>query len=363
MKKLVFFFTLAIISQILTSTAFADEATQGHYRVQVSGDFNNTNDISFSTPEGIHSFSLKKVDADKYLDLQDEQDAFFFKAVHKRRVIGDVNPYAAVEIIDGVMKLNFFGRRTGRAYLLTVSMNRKSAPFIGKLSFVSKNFSSECATLDAHNVSESESKEPVVQAVSRELTLSVDADFHFFKKYKTKGVSSKKAVKKSKNSIRSIINQVNSIYSQQLGISITINSLDVDSLNKRTIKSNNSNNVLEAFRYYTSKSKLAVRSDIYHLFTNNSLSGSVVGLAYVGSTCRTSLGNYAFGLSKLTNPAVQSLVTAHELAHNLGATHIDGTSSIMSPYLTPGKNQFISASISQIFGFIQQYGACLASVQ
>ena len=86
-----------------------------------------------------------------------------------------------------------------------------------------------------------------------------------------------------------------------------------------------------------------------------------MGLAYVGSTCRTDFPNYAYGLSRYTNPAVQALVTAHEIAHNLGATHVEGDNSIMSPVLTGNNNTFIDFSFAQIQNYISEYGTCLNS--
>ena len=165
----------------------------------------------------------------------------------------------------------------------------------------------------------------------------------------------------AKNEIRSIFNRVESIYTLQLGIFVSLKDLQIDSQNKRPYSSKDSERLLEYFRNYTVTRKQLKNADVYHLFTGNVLKESVVGLAYVGSTCRNQYGEYSFGLTAKTNEAMQALVTAHEIAHNLGAVHIDGPDSIMSPYLNSQKTQFIPESIESIQGFVNQYGVCLAA--
>lgn len=354
---------LALILLILTTSSISQAADV--FSVKVSADLKNLSSISFPTPEGVHSFTLSKVDAVKYLAAENESDGQYFKAKHARPVIGNVNTNAAAELTDGTFKLNFFGRRKGRAYQLTVDLTQTARPLIARLSHVGTSFSPECASLDAPKTRAISTSDEVLGSsgkMNREITLSVDADYPFYQKFKLKGQSAAKSIRYTKNYIRSTVNQVNAIYSDQLGIIVKLNALRIDTTNERSISSNDSDDVLESFRYFTDKNKTIAKSDIYHLFTNNRMSGSVVGLAYVGATCRAALGNYSFGLSRLTNPAVQSLITAHEIAHNLGATHIEGDNSIMSPVLSPSKNKFIPISVNQIVDFVFEFGACLEAV-
>lgn len=367
---------LLILGFVLVQPAFAESP----YYIKVSstldagallqGSSAKRFKLSFNTNEGRHSFELEEVDAGISLGGS-EAGSRFFKARQLRKSIKEtVNTRAAADINDGLLELNFFGRRSGRPYLLTVDLEQNNGELSGKLSHVSSFFSQDCATHD-HNIAQPLSS-IVEQAVSvaaigkREMSISLDADYSFFQAQSRRRIAGRAKRKVSKtssarHSIRSIINRVNSIYSDQLNISIKVNSLKVDNKNTRSTSSRNASNVLNNFRDYTVLNDHLKKSDIYHLFTANNLSGSVVGLAYVGSTCRSSLGNYAFGMTRQTNPSVQALVTAHEIAHNLGATHIDGANSIMSPVLSSANNTFISPSLQQIVGFVLEYGICLAS--
>lgn len=355
----------AVVAMILAFVApsYADNP----YRARVTGSVETR--LTVSTPEGRHVFVFEEVSSDIYSGDDEArsgryESGRYFKGRQVRPMIaGGVNPRAAADIAEGLLRVNFFGRRTGRPYLLEVELS--GLDNLGRLSHVSSFFSHSCATHDSLSSLPSLGQPTTSLAiVKRELNISLDADYLF---YKALGGSARGKKKRSanlvKSEVQSIVNRVNSIYSDQLGITLRINSLIVDNGNKRSVKSRNSSRVLNKFREFTVKNNTLKKADVYHLFTGNSFAGSVVGLAYVGATCRTNLGNYAFGLSRLTNPSVQALVTAHEIAHNLGATHADGDRSIMSPVLTAHNNSFIISSINQIFIFIQEFGSCVTQVE
>ena len=97
-----------------------------------------------------------------------------------------------------------------------------------------------------------------------------------------------------------------------------------------------------------------------HLVTARNFNGSTLGVAYLGSVCRSD--GFSTGTSSLfidggvPNIPLSAIVVAHELAHNLGSDH-DGVgvnvacpinTNIMSPGLGPGISNFSSCSADSI---------------
>ena len=321
--------------------------------------------ISIRTPEGLQAFNLKRVNGERF----SSEHAKFYQGNHLRPLLNG-NKRSGVAAIKDQEELlfNFSGRRTGRPYSLTVNLNENNVSS-EKLSHVSTSFGLSCATLEhpEHlSATRSAFSDALVNpdpSAFRELTIIAEADYQFYKSFYNKSRNKRRAKQQTLNRMSSVFNSVDAIYSNQLGIRLKVEKLSLDNNRRHPYKSNVPEELLVEFRNYTLKAKKSEKPDAYHLFTGKALEDSVVGLAYVGATCRNDFGNFAFGLTRLTNPAVLPLITAHELAHNLGATHIDGPTSIMSPVLTSQKNIFLPQSHAQISSFISSFGACLASVE
>ena len=97
-----------------------------------------------------------------------------------------------------------------------------------------------------------------------------------------------------------------------------------------------------------------------HLVTGRDFDGGTLGVAYLGSVCRAD--GFSTGTSSINfnggiiSTALQAIVVAHELAHNLGSEH-DGPAGnvacpvntfIMSPGVGPGLTNFSSCSVEDI---------------
>ena len=99
-----------------------------------------------------------------------------------------------------------------------------------------------------------------------------------------------------------------------------------------------------------------------HLVTGRNLNGNTLGVAFLGTVCRSDGGST--GLSSLflnglgvPNIALSAIVVAHELGHNLGSNH-DGPAEgnaacpintfIMSPGLGPGITNFSFCTAEEI---------------
>lgn len=146
------------------------------------------------------------------------------------------------------------------------------------------------------------------------------------------------------------LNNVDGIFSSQLGIEISVPSIDIgDSLSATTSASS----LLNELGDLRKRSPNLYSRGLTHLFTGRNLDGTTVGIAFVGSICDR---QYGAGLTESSNSRwVESLIAAHEIGHSFGAPH-DGDSSqacgstptgsyLMSPSIN-GSDKFSTCSLN-----------------
>jgi hypothetical protein len=182
----------------------------------------------------------------------------------------------------------------------------------------------------------------------RNLEVATEADYEFSQLHGT-----------STNSyIRAVLNAVDVIYSSSLGIRIKIVGQRTQGLPTRGPRTIDALQLLEEFRRgdFASNS----RADLRHLFTGRPIEGLTIGIAYVAATC-TANGIYGVGLSRDVSEGLQPFLAAHEIAHNLSATHDDEPRSIMNPAITRENNRFSTQAITSIQDFVSTTGSCLAT--
>lgn len=151
------------------------------------------------------------------------------------------------------------------------------------------------------------------------------------------------------------LNNVDGIFSEQLGVQITVPVVDVfpdagDPFTDTTVPGDLLDE-LGSYRFTTASQR---SRGLTHLFTGRDLDGSTVGIAYTGVLCRSSVG---VGLSEGNRGAVfDSLVAAHEIGHNFGAPHDAESGSaceseppdyLMATTLN-GSDQFSACSIAEM---------------
>ncbi len=166
----------------------------------------------------------------------------------------------------------------------------------------------------------------------------------------------------SRTEILSQMNVVDGIFSEQVGVRIAINEIDVLSHNG-SLTSNKSESLLGAFRDYAGRT----HPGIAHLFTGKSLDGGgTLGIAYLDAIC----SDYGVGVSQAGGRGIGgALIVAHEFGHNFGAPHDNQGGSacahesdqyLMNPYYNRS-DQFSQCSISQMDRIISGAG-CLTLV-
>jgi hypothetical protein len=123
--------------------------------------------------------------------------------------------------------------------------------------------------------------------------------------------------------ILSILNQVEGLYQSELSLTFSVVMQNSYRGGDPYGSITGAQQLLDALRTeWTTTAKASVARDVTHLWTNRVLGGSTVGIAYTNVVC--SSPGYCYGLSKrLTSSPAKSILTAHEIGHNLGACHSD----------------------------------------
>jgi MYXO-CTERM domain-containing protein len=181
-----------------------------------------------------------------------------------------------------------------------------------------------------------------------EISLGVIGDFEFTN---ARGGDAAAAA-----AITTRLNNVDGIFSSQLGIQITVNTIETfsnaaaDPFTDET----DASLLLDEVSDYRSATPAQNSNGLTHLYTGKDLDGTTVGIAYTGALCSNFFGT---GLSEGNGSATfDSLVAAHEIGHNFGAPH-DGEAGsacesevgdwLMSPRLN-GSDTFSQCSINEM---------------
>jgi len=128
----------------------------------------------------------------------------------------------------------------------------------------------------------------------------------------------------------SIMNSVDAIYQSQLGIAIVIEGIrvyDDPATDPMYDRGGNVDTILANFRSIRmSDSRLPNDLTLVHLFSGHRDPESVIGLGWISTACR--LDGYDISMS--TPFPFDTLLAAHEIAHNLGALHDDDAQCLVN---------------------------------
>lgn len=180
------------------------------------------------------------------------------------------------------------------------------------------------------------------QGATLNLNIGVVADFEFSRLFGSD----------TEAEILTRFNTVDGIFSEQIGVQITVAEIDVFSNADDPFTSANPDELLRQVAAYRNETPAQYAQGITHLLTGRNLEGTTAGIAYLGSLCSRRFGA---GLSEGSrNPTVNSLVAAHEIGHNFGAPHdgegacaSTGTGFLMEASIN-GSRQFSQCSIGEM---------------
>ncbi|MFQ6007008.1 MAG: zinc-dependent metalloprotease family protein, partial [Woeseia sp.] len=164
------------------------------------------------------------------------------------------------------------------------------------------------------------------------------------------------------------LNNVDGIYSQQLGVQINVPVIDTFSVTADPFSdTTDAATLLGEVADYRETTPAQRSLGLTHLYTGRALAGSTVGIAFTSELCSPRFGA---GLSEGRGTATfDSLIAAHEIGHNFGAPHdgVPGSACetepltfIMAPSIN-GSNQFSQCSITQMSDDIAA-AACITAL-
>lgn len=189
-----------------------------------------------------------------------------------------------------------------------------------------------------------------LSGATAEIRIGAVGDYEFFRSW---GDGSSTA-------ILTRLNNVDGIFSAQLGVRIVVEELTVftspsDPFSDTDVPRDLLDE-LTAYRYQSARQRA---QGLTHLVTGRRLAGSTVGIAFTNTLCQASWGA---GLTQSgSNVTFDSLVAAHEIGHNFGAPH-DGesgsacaseTGTFLMATSINGSDQFSGCSVQQMQPRIQ----------
>lgn len=196
-------------------------------------------------------------------------------------------------------------------------------------------------------VGESTSRPDVMRALgaTEVIDVAVVADFEFTDEFGGDTTAE----------LLSRMNIVDEIFSQQLGIQLTVSHIDTfPAANDPFTDEADPELLLNELADFRADSADHRNAGITHLFTGRSLDGTSVGIAFSEALCSS---RFSAGLTELQrndffgSTPVDALIAAHELGHNFGAPH-DG--EIGSPCEAVTENRLMSVNVNGS----DQFSAC-----
>ena len=194
----------------------------------------------------------------------------------------------------------------------------------------------------------------------RTLQVATEADGQYYQRYGNPGLFTR---------IQGILNNVDGIYENQLNLSISITYQQAwPNAGSDPYTSLDAVTSLNQFRNWWNSNRGGTVRDTAHKWSGKDFNGGTVGIAWVGVICNSP--SLSYGISQdLSSSFLRTQLTAHEIGHNLNASHdnqigcpvsCSGSGPIMCSSLqSNGSNSFSSCSVSAINTHTHNNGSCL----
>eukprot|EP01134_Creolimax_fragrantissima_P000184 CFRG0184T1 len=158
----------------------------------------------------------------------------------------------------------------------------------------------------------------------------------------------------------SIINYVNTIYIEQLQIQLVIvdNHVHTSKSEYPSFDMNAALDDMTSFWATPTMSAKHAKADLVYLMSGKSFAGNIIGLAYVGAVCHSSL-DLGMGQTLYSSHLLNQVgLTAHEIGHLFGCGHYAGFENIMNSFIT-GSWIFSQECVSAASAFVARQ-TCLS---
>jgi hypothetical protein len=190
-----------------------------------------------------------------------------------------------------------------------------------------------------------------------EIKIATEADYEYVRAF---GDS-----ESTNDEILSVLNLIEGIYQNELGLSFNVVYQHTWATTDDPYQSTAPGTAVAEFKNYWNMNFAHIARDVAHRWTGKDLDGDVIGSAEIGAVCLTPSKSY--GVSQiLFDIDIKIGITAHELGHNLGATHPDQdpaavncNNTIMQSRVGYSRS-FCSYSREQIAAYVGNNASCLA---
>jgi hypothetical protein len=301
-------------------------------------------------------FSLELEPNDSVLSHQSRAALADQVTLHKGRVTGKAGSWTRVVMADGVPQgLIWDGEQMFAIEAPGDSAVSSAAAVIYRLAdtYVTPGTMSCGASMAGGTASAMYSKlvgelaaaQALAPGATSEIFLSAIGDFEFSQRH---GPTANAA-------IATRLNNVDGIYSEQLGVQLTVETLEIHSGSDDPFTdAADASDLLDELSEYRFNTPLHSSPGLTHLYTGRNLDGTTVGIAFLSALCSPRFGA---GLTEGRHGTMfDSLISAHEIGHNFGAPHDAEEGSvceaetedfIMAPSVN-GSDQFSQCSIAQM---------------
>ena len=127
------------------------------------------------------------------------------------------------------------------------------------------------------------------------------------------------------NDLTSVMNGVDAIFLADAQITYSITTILVRTSANNPYTTNDGSGLLNQFRSEWINNQAGIQRDVAHLFTGRNISGSTIGIAFLGTICSRTQG-YGVSQSRFSsNMTSRVALTAHELGHNWNANHCNSS--------------------------------------
>ncbi|HHN78108.1 MAG TPA: hypothetical protein ENK11_05460, partial [Phycisphaerales bacterium] len=149
--------------------------------------------------------------------------------------------------------------------------------------------------------------------------IAIDADWQLYNNYFGRNQTS------LLNDVDSVMAGLNVIYERDVVLTYTLTQVIIrTSSASNPYTTNDPSALLNQFASEWNNNQQDVQRDVAHLWTGRNMSGSTIGIAFLGTVC-TSNGYGADQIRFTSNYNSRVALFAHELGHNWNAEHCDGS--------------------------------------